>query len=145
MTHHILETSIYCVLTYPLLSLLPPRWSHVGDKPFGCTSCHLTFTSKSQFAVHLRTHHTVGANHVCNVCGRSFVRDSYLIRHQNKVPTLPTTLMLTLKEAQLFIAQLFQWLTYSLLMIMQEITCTREKQAIKKVDLTKYILTNPRS
>uniref|UniRef100_A0A8D8UTB4 Zinc finger protein 300 n=1 Tax=Cacopsylla melanoneura TaxID=428564 RepID=A0A8D8UTB4_9HEMI len=61
------------------------RWSHVGDKPFGCTSCHLTFTSKSQFAVHLRTHHTVGANHVCNVCGRSFVRDSYLIRHQNKV------------------------------------------------------------
>lgn len=68
------------------------------------------------------------------------MRDSYLIRHQNKVPTLPTTLMLTLKEAQLF-----QWLTYSLLMIMQEITCTREKQAIKKVDLTKFILTNPRS
>lgn len=44
----------------------------------------MTFTSKSQFAVHIRTHST-GQNYECNVCGRTFIRDSYLIRHHNRV------------------------------------------------------------
>lgn len=44
----------------------------------------MTFTSKSQFAVHIRTHST-GQNFECNVCGRTFIRDSYLIRHHNRV------------------------------------------------------------
>lgn len=45
----------------------------------------MTFTSKSQFAVHIRTHSTGGQNYECNVCGRTFIRDSYLIRHHNRV------------------------------------------------------------
>lgn len=44
----------------------------------------MTFTSKSQFAVHIRTH-SAGQNYECNICGRTFIRDSYLIRHHNRV------------------------------------------------------------
>lgn len=44
----------------------------------------MTFTSKTQFAVHIRTHST-GQNYECNMCGRTFIRDSYLIRHHNRV------------------------------------------------------------
>lgn len=44
----------------------------------------MTFTSKSQFAIHIRTH-SAGQNYECNVCGRTFIRDSYLIRHHNRV------------------------------------------------------------
>lgn len=44
----------------------------------------MTFTSKSQFAVHIRTH-SAGQNYECNLCGRTFIRDSYLIRHHNRV------------------------------------------------------------
>lgn len=55
------------------------RWSHVSEKPLSCDRCSMTFTSKSQFAVHIRTH-SAGQNYECNVCGRTFIRDSYLIR-----------------------------------------------------------------
>lgn len=44
----------------------------------------MTFTSKSQFAIHIRTH-SAGQNFECNICGRTFIRDSYLIRHHNRV------------------------------------------------------------
>lgn len=56
-----------------------PRWSHVSEKPLSCDRCSMTFTSKTQFAVHIRTH-SAGQNYECNVCGRTFIRDSYLIR-----------------------------------------------------------------
>lgn len=60
------------------------RWSHVSEKPLSCDRCSMTFTSKSQFAVHIRTH-SAGQNFECNICGRTFIRDSYLIRHHNRV------------------------------------------------------------
>lgn len=44
----------------------------------------MTFTSKSQFAIHIRIHSS-GQNFECNLCGRTFIRDSYLIRHHNRV------------------------------------------------------------
>jgi hypothetical protein len=44
----------------------------------------MTFTSKAQFAIHIRTH-SAGQNYECNLCGRTFIRDSYLIRHHNRV------------------------------------------------------------
>lgn len=44
----------------------------------------MTFTSKSTFAIHIRIHSS-GQNFECNLCGRSFIRDSYLIRHHNRV------------------------------------------------------------
>lgn len=59
------------------------RWSHVSEKPLGCQRCALTFTSKTLFALHIRTH--IDQNHECHICGRTFMKDSYLIRHQNKV------------------------------------------------------------
>lgn len=64
--------------------LFQSRWSHVSEKPLSCDRCSMTFTSKSQFAVHIRTH-SMGQNYECNVCGRTFIRDSYLIRHHNRV------------------------------------------------------------
>lgn len=60
------------------------RWSHVSEKPLSCDRCSMTFTSKSQFAIHIRTH-SAGQNYECNICGRTFIRDSYLIRHHNRV------------------------------------------------------------
>lgn len=60
------------------------RWAHISDKPLNCDRCSMTFTSKAQFAVHIRTHST-GQNYECNMCGRTFIRDSYLIRHHNRV------------------------------------------------------------
>ena len=45
----------------------------------------MTFTSKSQFAIHIRIHSSAGQNFECNLCGRTFIRDSYLIRHHNRV------------------------------------------------------------
>lgn len=60
------------------------RWSHVSEKPLSCDRCSMTFTSKSQFAIHIRTH-SAGQNYECTICGRTFIRDSYLIRHHNRV------------------------------------------------------------
>lgn len=45
----------------------------------------MSFNSKSQFAIHIRTHSTAGQNFQCNICGRTFIRESYLIRHHNRV------------------------------------------------------------
>lgn len=70
--------SIYC--TFHCIS----RWSHVSEKPLSCDRCSMTFTSKAQFAVHIRTH-SAGQNYECNVCGRTFIRDSYLIRWDSDV------------------------------------------------------------
>lgn len=85
------------------------RWSHVSEKPLSCDRCSMTFTSKSQFAIHIRIHSSAGKswrafsfgrfayprltnvlaitgqNFECNLCGRTFIRDSYLIRHHNRV------------------------------------------------------------
>nr|CAD7199554.1 unnamed protein product [Timema douglasi] len=60
------------------------RWSHIAEKPLTCDQCSLTFSSKSQFALHIRSHATI-ASFECQVCGRAFVKDSYLIRHYNRV------------------------------------------------------------
>ena len=56
----------------------------MSEKPLSCERCSLTFTSKSQFAIHIRTH-SAGQNFHCSLCGRTFIRDSYLIRHHNRV------------------------------------------------------------
>nr|CAD7406128.1 unnamed protein product [Timema poppensis] len=60
------------------------EWSHIAEKPLTCDQCSLTFSSKSQFALHIRSHATI-ASFECQVCGRAFVKDSYLIRHYNRV------------------------------------------------------------
>ena len=60
------------------------RWSHVAEKPPSCDHCSMTFTNRAQYAIHMRTHATSPA-YDCHLCGRSFARDSYLIRHHNRV------------------------------------------------------------
>lgn len=60
------------------------RLSHVGDRPLTCERCSVVFTSKTHYTEHMRTH---AARHMfgCRVCGRTFAKDSYLIRHHNRV------------------------------------------------------------
>lgn len=75
--HHLSNTIV-------TISPLSHSWSHVSEKPLNCDRCSMTFTSKSQFAIHIRTH-SAGQNFECRLCGRTFIRDSYLIRHNNRV------------------------------------------------------------
>ncbi|KAK7870530.1 hypothetical protein R5R35_002929 [Gryllus longicercus] len=75
------------------------RWSHIADKPLACERCGLTFTAKSQFALHVRTH-AAAAGFECRVCGRAFVRDSYLIRHHNRVHRDPNTQTVQVVQSQ---------------------------------------------
>lgn len=73
-----------CQKTFAVKSYVTAhRWSHVSEKPLECQHCGLTFTSKNSYAIHSRTH--TDQNHECNLCGRTFMKDSYLIRHQNRV------------------------------------------------------------
>lgn len=66
---------------FPLIFNRLFRWSHVSEKPLSCDRCSMTFTSKAQFAVHIRSH-SGAQNYECNICGRTFIRDSYLIRYE---------------------------------------------------------------
>lgn len=60
------------------------RWSHMAsDKPLKCEDCELSFTSKSQYMMHIRVH-SHAKNYECAICGRLFVKQSYLIRHNSK-------------------------------------------------------------
>jgi KRAB domain-containing zinc finger protein len=63
--------------------LVAHRWSHVSDG-LSCPECHAVFTTKSQFVQHVKGHNS-RRGYECALCQRRFVRDSYLIRHQNKV------------------------------------------------------------
>lgn len=58
------------------------RWCHVADRPLTCARCGEGFTSKAQFSAHMLTH--TKKSHQCPMCGKKFVRDSFLIRHQNR-------------------------------------------------------------
>lgn len=60
------------------------RWSHIAsDKPLKCEDCELSFTSKSQYMMHVRVH-SHEKNYECPICGRLFVKHSYLIRHNSR-------------------------------------------------------------
>lgn len=60
------------------------RWSHLAsDKPLKCEDCELSFNSKSQYMMHVRVHSHI-KSYECRVCGRMFVKESYLINHQSK-------------------------------------------------------------
>ncbi|KAJ1522400.1 hypothetical protein ONE63_002688 [Megalurothrips usitatus] len=73
-----------CQKTFAVKSYVTAhRWSHVSEKPLACEHCGLTFTSRNLYALHIRTH--IDQNHECHLCGRTFMKDSYLIRHQNRV------------------------------------------------------------
>lgn len=73
-----------CQKTFAVKSYVTAhRWTHISEKPLDCQHCGLKFTSKNLFNLHVRTH--IDQNHECNICGRTFMKDSYLIRHQNKV------------------------------------------------------------
>ncbi|KAK7591200.1 hypothetical protein V9T40_002813 [Parthenolecanium corni] len=59
------------------------RWTHIFEKPLSCDKCQIPFNSKAQYILHMRSHSSALA-YECP-CGRSFTKDSYLIRHQVKV------------------------------------------------------------
>lgn len=57
------------------------------EKPLNCDTCHIPFNSRTQYVLHMRSHSSALA-YKCP-CGRSFTKDSYLIRHQIKVHRSP--------------------------------------------------------
>ncbi|XKL69645.1 hypothetical protein PGB90_007414 [Kerria lacca] len=59
------------------------RWTHIFEKPLSCEKCQIPFNSKSQYVLHMRSHSS-SLTYECP-CGRTFTKDSYLIRHQIKV------------------------------------------------------------
>ena len=75
------------VSTSPVYFILSYRWTHVFEKPLNCDKCHIPFNSRTQYVLHMRSHSSALA-YKCP-CGRSFTKDSYLIRHQIKVHHSP--------------------------------------------------------
>ncbi|KAL1122384.1 hypothetical protein AAG570_003789 [Ranatra chinensis] len=82
--HPILRCFSACICLHFSNCLLNFRWCHMSEKPLACEQCGMTFTSKGFYQAHVRAHHETNA-FPCHLCGRSFMRDSYLIRHNNKV------------------------------------------------------------
>ncbi|KAJ8930246.1 hypothetical protein NQ314_016974 [Rhamnusium bicolor] len=63
--------------------LVAHQWSHAAIGGILCNLCQMSFTNKSQFLQHMRSHSDKGFK--CKDCQKSFAKESYLIRHKNRV------------------------------------------------------------
>ena len=56
--------------------------SHSDDNPFKCEYCYKVFTSKRQIYMHIKRCHETNKDYACITCGRSFVDNWKLKKHE---------------------------------------------------------------
>jgi KRAB domain-containing zinc finger protein len=54
---------------------------HTGERPYKCTECDRSFSSKGNLQVHIRIH-TGEKPFECNICGKCFSRPNTLKVHR---------------------------------------------------------------
>lgn len=76
-------------------------YQHIPQGNFPCTLCKKVLNSKPQHKAHMKIHRE-HSSHVCDICGRTFIREVYLQTHKTKVhPVLDTKI----KELQCYICK----------------------------------------
>ncbi|XP_052814307.1 uncharacterized protein LOC128241428 [Mya arenaria] len=55
---------------------------HTGNK-LVCSTCNTTFTHKSSYNTHIKTHAEGGRPFTCDICGKTFARDRHLQKHKD--------------------------------------------------------------
>ncbi|PIO28163.1 hypothetical protein AB205_0097430, partial [Aquarana catesbeiana] len=67
---------------HSIFNAIDPKTGKVMEMTtFLCIDCGKSFTDKSRFVKHQKTH-LVAKPHICNVCGKAFSYNSHLIIHQ---------------------------------------------------------------
>lgn len=73
-----------CLKTFTVKSYLTAhQWTHISDSGVTCNECEISFTNKHLYLQHMLTHNK--KEFECETCNKAFAKESYLIRHMNRI------------------------------------------------------------